>query len=89
MGSHPHSIDILDLFEDQKNKQLRTQGKPLVDTIKMMAYRAETAMANSLRETMFHPEVTRSLPHEFYQTEANLLHADINHPVYIPHEYNV
>ena len=44
-------IDVQDLPEDQKFKQLSTQSKHLIDTIKMTAYRAETAMANSLRDT--------------------------------------
>lgn len=69
----PHHIDVLDLPEDQKFKQLSTQSKHLVDTIKMTAYRAETAMANSLRETMSHPDEARTLLRALYQTEADLL----------------
>jgi hypothetical protein len=46
----PHHIDANDLPEEHKFKQLSTQSKHLVDTIKMTAYRAETAMANSVRE---------------------------------------
>ena len=57
----PHHIDVSDLPEDQKFKQLSTQSKHLVDTIKMTAYRAETAMANSLRKTMSHPDEVRIL----------------------------
>ncbi len=57
----PHHIDIKDLPEDQKFKQLGTQSKHLIDTIKMMAYRAETAMANSLRSSMSHPDEVRTL----------------------------
>jgi hypothetical protein len=64
---------VHDLPEDQKFKQLSTQSKHLVDTIKMTAYRAETAMANSLRETMSHPDKARTLLRALYQTEADLL----------------
>ena len=39
----------------------------------MTAYRAETAMANSLREDMSHPDVGRTLLRALYQTEAVLL----------------
>ena len=62
-----------DLPEDQKFKQLSTQSKHLIDTIKMTAYRAETAMANSLREKMSHPDEVRTLLRALYKTEADLL----------------
>jgi hypothetical protein len=68
-----HHIDIKDLPEDQKFKQLSTQSKHLIDTIKMTAYRAETAMANSLRSSMSHPDKVRTLLSDLYQTEAYLL----------------
>ena len=44
-----HHISIEELPEEARFLQLSTQSKQLVDTIKMIAYRAETAMANSLR----------------------------------------
>jgi len=69
----PRHIDIKDLPEDQKFKQLSTQSKHLIDTIKMTAYRAETAMANSLRTSMSHPDEVRTLLSALYQTEADLL----------------
>jgi hypothetical protein len=68
-----HHIDVNDLPEDQKFKQLSTQSKHLIDTIKMTAYRAETAMANSLREKMSHPDEVRTLLRALYKTEADLL----------------
>jgi len=47
----------------------------LVDTLKMIACRAETAMANSLREQgqLSRPGEARSLLRELYQTGADLL----------------
>jgi hypothetical protein len=69
----PRHIDVHDLPEDQKFKQLSTQSKHLIDTIKMTAYRAETAMANSLREKMSHPDEVRTLLRALYKTEADLL----------------
>ena len=39
----------------------------------MTAFRAETAMANSLRENMSHPEEVRTLLRALYKTEADLL----------------
>lgn len=69
----PHHIAIKDLPEDQKFKQLSTQSKHLIDAIKMTAYRAETAMANSLRGSMSHPDEARTILSALYQTEADLL----------------
>jgi len=43
-----------------------------VDTIKMIAYRAETAMANLLRETLSRPDEVRSLLRAIYSSEADL-----------------
>jgi len=68
-----HHIDENALPEDRKFKRLSTQRKHLVDTIKMTAYRAETAMAKSLRENMSHPDEARALLRAPYQTEADLL----------------
>ncbi len=39
----------------------------------MVAYRAETAMANVLREVMSHPDEARSLLRAIYSTEADLI----------------
>lgn len=39
-------IAVKDLPDDQRFKQLSTHSKHFVDAIKMVAYRAETAMAN-------------------------------------------
>jgi hypothetical protein len=47
--------------EEARFRQLSTQSKPLVDTIKMIAYRAETAMANGLREHLTRPDEARRL----------------------------
>lgn len=66
-------VNVLDLPEDDKFKQLSTQSKHLVDTLKMIAYRAETAMANSVRENLSHPDETRTLLRTLYKTEADLL----------------
>jgi len=39
----------------------------------MIAYRAETAMANSVRENLSHPDETRTLLRTLYKTEVDLL----------------
>ena len=66
-------IAIDDLPEAAHFRQLATQSKHLVDTLKMIAYRAETAMANSLREHLRRPDETRRLLCALYTTEADLL----------------
>jgi hypothetical protein len=68
-----HPIEVKDLPEEHKFKRLSTQSKYLIDTIKMTAYRAETAMANQLRDTMSHPDEVRTLLCALYRTEADLL----------------
>jgi len=69
----PHHITLDELPEEARFRQLSTQSKHLVDTIKMIAYRAETAMANSLREYLKRPDEARRLLRALYTTEADLL----------------
>ena len=69
----PKHVTLGELPEAERFKQLGTQSKHLVDTLKMIAYRAETAMANSLREHLARPDEARSLLQALYQTEADLL----------------
>lgn len=66
-------LPIDELPEEAQFRQLSTQSKQLIDTIKMIAYRAETAMANVLRETLSHPDKARRLLQSLYTTEADLL----------------
>jgi hypothetical protein len=47
--------------------------KHLVDTLKMVAYRSETAMAQMAREKMHRQDDARSLLRALYSTEAGLL----------------
>jgi hypothetical protein len=69
----PKHITMGELPEAERFKQLSTQSKHLVDTIKIIAYRAETAMANSLRQHLSHPDEARSLLQALYRTEADIL----------------
>jgi hypothetical protein len=66
-------ITVDELPEQERFQQLSTPSKHLIDTLKMIAYRAETAMANLLRETMSHPDEARSLLRALYQSDADLL----------------
>jgi hypothetical protein len=66
-------ITINELPEDEKFKQLSTKSKYLIDSIKMLAYRSETAMANILTDNMSRPDEARSLLQALYKHEADLI----------------
>jgi prepilin-type processing-associated H-X9-DG protein len=66
-------ITIAELPEEERFKQLSTQSKQLIDTIKMVAYRAETAMVQMAREVMRREDDGRSLLRALYCTEADLV----------------
>ena len=68
-----HHITFGQLSEDQKFDQLRTHGKQLIDTIKIIAYRAETAMANILRSVIKRPDEARALLVTLYSIEADII----------------
>ena len=68
-----HHITIAELPEEERFKQLSTQSKHLIDTIKRVAYRAETAMVQMAREKMHREDDARSLMRALYSTEADLL----------------
>jgi hypothetical protein len=69
----PRHILAAELPEDQRFSQSSTNTKELVDTIKMIAYRAETAMAHVVREQMARLDDARALLRQIYCTEADLL----------------
>ena len=69
----PHHITVDELPEEARFRQLSTHSKHLLDTIKMVAYRAETAMATSLREHLKRPDEARRLLRALYTTDADLL----------------
>lgn len=71
-------IAVSQLPDDKRFARLATQSKHLIDTIKMIAYRAETAMAHVLREQMSRPDEARTLLRDVYGTEADVLPNDID-----------
>jgi len=66
-------IAYKDLPADARFDRLSTQSKHLVDTIKMIAYRAETAMAQIVRQKMSRHDDARSLLRAVYSTEIDLI----------------
>ncbi len=69
----PSPLDLKDLPEENRFLRLSTHSKQLLDTLKRIAYRAETAMANVLAPFLARPDEARSLLRTIYTTEADLL----------------
>ena len=69
----PRQIAVQDLPEPDRFTQLRTERKYFLDTIKMIAYRAETSMASTLRETLKRTDDARALLRQIYRTEVDLM----------------
>lgn len=67
-----HHIMVDELPEEERFKQLSTPSKHLIDTIKMIAYRAETAMATILRQTLSHQDESRTLLEALFKTDADI-----------------
>jgi prepilin-type processing-associated H-X9-DG protein len=65
-------IQYKELPQEARFDRLSTQSKHLVDTIKMIAYRAETAMAQIVRQKMARHDDARSLLRGIYSTEVDI-----------------
>ena len=63
-------------------RKVRTSGsksKRLTDTVKLVAYRAETAMSNLLRDSLRRADDSRSLVRDLFRSDADLIpHSDTN-----------
>lgn len=68
----PHHVALADLPEADRFSRLRTEKKHFVDTIKLIAYRAETSMSNLIRPQMARTDDARSLLRQVYDTEVDL-----------------
>ena len=69
----PTHISFSALPEEYQFKQLSIQSKHFIDTIKMIAYRAETAMVQILREVTSQQDCARKLVNGIYDTEIDLV----------------
>lgn len=61
-----------ELEESDKFKNLKRSGKQFMDTIKMIAYRAETAMVNILRSYILKKDEARSIIRQIFLTDADI-----------------
>lgn len=66
-------IAVSELPEADRFRVLAPRRKAFVDTIKMIAYRAETAMSIILREYMARPDDSRSLLCNIYTQDADII----------------
>jgi hypothetical protein len=69
----PRHMRLGDLPESERFLQLAPARKQFIDTIRMIAYRAETAMAMILRDRLARADDARSLAREIFMTEADLI----------------
>lgn len=70
-GKH---ITVAELPEEDRFLKLATRSKNFIDTIKIIAYRAETAMAHIVREKLnaYHQDEARALIRDICTTPADL-----------------
>ena len=73
LKSTPSHLKWDELAETEKFERLAPSRKQLVDTVKMIAYRAETAMASLVRESLARADDARSLLRDLFRSEADLL----------------
>ena len=66
-------IPFGELPDGEQFDKLADRSKHFIDTIKIIAYRAETAIAQTIREKLnvHHRDEARALARQIFQTEAN------------------
>jgi hypothetical protein len=72
----PKKVTLDSLPENQRPRQLAPLGKMLADTVKMIAYRAETALVGLVRPHLAKEEEARALVRELLVSSADLLPDD-------------
>lgn len=69
----PHHVAVESLPDEDRFTRLRTERKHFVDTLKMIAYRAESSMASLLRPYLARgDDDARALLRQIFRTEADL-----------------
>ena len=74
----PKRIIYSELPENEKFDNVINQRKHFLDTIKLIAYRAETALSNMAKDYMSHKDESRVLLKQIYKTDANLIVDEVN-----------
>jgi hypothetical protein len=68
----PAKLTLKELPEVERFAQLKTEKKHFIDTIKLLAYRAESALAGEVREVLARHDDARALLRRLFITPANL-----------------
>jgi len=77
MNSTPKHLEWDQFPEDAKFERLAPSRKRLTDTVKLVAYRAETAMSGLLRESLRREDDSRSLLRDLFRSDADVIpHGD-------------
>jgi hypothetical protein len=69
----PRHVPVQSLPEEERFTRLRTERKHFLDTIKMIAYRAECSLVSVLREHLARSDDAHTLVRQIFETEADLL----------------
>lgn len=72
MKETPQHLKWDELPQENKFERLAPSRKRLTDTVKMIAYRAETAMAGIVREELARTDDARSLLRDLFRSEADI-----------------
>jgi hypothetical protein len=76
--ANPKHIEVKDLPAQDRFERLRSEKKHFIDTIKLIAYRAETALAELAREKIKRLDEARSLIRQLFRTEIDLFPDRLN-----------
>ena len=68
----PKHVEIKDLPEAERFQRLLPERKHFIDTIKMIAYRAETSLASVIREKLARGDDARALLRQIFHTAVDL-----------------
>ena len=68
----PYKISFGELPENEKFDNVINQRKHFLDTIKLIAYRAETALSNTIKQYMNNEDESRLLLKQIYKTDASI-----------------
>ena len=69
----PKHVDINEVKPQEELFTVVNDRKQLIDTIKMVGYRAETSLANEIRPLMSNPDEARNVIRSIYQSNADLV----------------
>ena len=69
----PARIKLKDMPDDSRYNKLKTESKLLMNCIKMICYRAETAIANSLTDNSISSEQKRMLVKQIMSNNADIM----------------